>query len=561
MKRLPLLTAFIAVLLFSCKDNGVEGLPVPKDALLVVHVNTSSLTSKLSWKEIKETDWFKEMSSKQHDSLAQQIFADPETSGVDVKSDFVYFMKKQGRGGYMAVEGKLKDAAAFEAMLKKMHSGATTEKDGDLRFMKGEDNAVIAWTDNKFYGIVDAPFFAQMNPMGMPRGNEGAHNSFPTDSLKQFAKDLVGLKSDNSIEKDDRFNDMMKESGDVHFWVNSEQYTSSLGGGMLSMMKMNTLFQGNAAAMTLNFDQGKISVKSKQYLGEEMQKIFDKSESKNVSAAVINRIPSQNVIGVVAMNVDPAGIREFLKAAGLDGMVNGFLGQVNYSLDELLTATKGEFIFAVTDLQMQQKAITVPKEYEQYMDKDQMRNMTTTRPDMKILFATSVNNRTSFEKLINIAKEKMGPATSGVNFKLGDQWFVAGNNTEYNDQFLAGGDHKVPFADKISGHPFGAFVDLQKIFQSTSTVMKTAADSAEYNINTKMWRDVTATGGEYKKGMITSSIEINLVDQSVNSLKQLNQYGNQMSAARKLRVPKLDAHSDSTTVFTPPAEGKEKTNQ
>ncbi|MFL5811584.1 MAG: DUF4836 family protein, partial [Flavisolibacter sp.] len=422
MKRLPLLTAVIAVILFSCKDKGVEGLAVPKDALLVVHVNTSSLTSKLSWKEIQETDWFREMASRQHDSLAQKIFADPESSGVDIKSDFVYFMKKQGRGGYMTVEGKLKDAAAFEAMVKKMHNGATTEKDGDLKFIKGDDNAVIAWTDKMFFGVVDAPFFAQMNPMG--RGN-GGNASYPVDSLKQFAKDLAAMKSDNSINKDDRFSDLMKESGDVHFWINSEQYSSTLGGGMLSMMKMGALFQGNAAAMTLNFDNGKISVKSKQYLGEEMQKIFDKSSSSNVSAAVINRIPSGNVIAVFAMNVDPAGIREFLKVAGLDGMVNGFLGQLNYSLDELIAAIKGEFVFAVSDLQMKQQAMTVPKEYEQYMNKEHMQNMTTTKPDMKMIFATSVNNRPSFEKLVNILKEKMGAETAMVNYKLGDQWFVA----------------------------------------------------------------------------------------------------------------------------------------
>ena len=559
MKRLPLLTALVTVLLFSCKDKGVSGLAIPKDALLVVHVNTSSLTSKLSWKEIRETDWFREMASKQHDSLAQQIFADPEKSGVDVKSDFIYFMKKQGRGGYMAVEGKLKDATAFEAMLKQMHHNAATEKDGDLKFMKGEDNAVIAWTDKKFYGIIDAPFFAHMNPM--MGGNGAANASFPVDSLKQFAKDLTALKSDNSLDKDDRFNDLMKESGDVHFWMNSEQYTSTLGGGMLSMMKINTLFQGNAAAMTLNFDQGKISVKSNQYLGPEMQKIFDKSTSKNVSASLINRIPSQNVVGALAINIDPAGIREFLRAAGLDGMVNGFLGQVNYSLDELINATKGEFLVAVSDLQMKEQAVTLPPGYEKYMDKNQIQNMRTTKPDMKLIFATSVNDRASFEKLINISKEKMGPATASVNFKLNDQWFVAGNNAEAVDQFLAGGNHNIPFADKISGHPFGLFVDIQKILQSGRTMLKNAADSAEYNVNSKMWRDITATGGEYKNASITSSMEVNLVDQSTNSLKQLNQYGNQMSAAKKLRVPQLDMHSDSTTVFNVPLDTTVHTNQ
>ena len=58
------------------------------------------------------------------------------------------------------------------------------------------------------------------------------------------------------------------------------------------MLKMNTLFQGNAATYTLNFDNGKITVKTKAYFGDEMAKVIDKFETKKISEAVINRIPS-----------------------------------------------------------------------------------------------------------------------------------------------------------------------------------------------------------------------------------------------------------------------------
>jgi len=32
---------------------------IPSNALMVLHINTKSLTAKLSWNDIKQTNWFK----------------------------------------------------------------------------------------------------------------------------------------------------------------------------------------------------------------------------------------------------------------------------------------------------------------------------------------------------------------------------------------------------------------------------------------------------------------------------------------------------------------------
>ena len=63
---------------------------MPKDAGFVMHINSSSLSSKLSWEEISQTNWFKEMPRKPTDSLAQKLLDDPSNSGIDTKKDFVY---------------------------------------------------------------------------------------------------------------------------------------------------------------------------------------------------------------------------------------------------------------------------------------------------------------------------------------------------------------------------------------------------------------------------------------------------------------------------------------
>ena len=82
MKRLPILTVvalFATVFFVSCKNSGGgSDLPIPKDAAMVFYLNTSSLTSKLSWDEIKQSSWFQESYKKESDSFSKNIMDNPE---------------------------------------------------------------------------------------------------------------------------------------------------------------------------------------------------------------------------------------------------------------------------------------------------------------------------------------------------------------------------------------------------------------------------------------------------------------------------------------------------
>ncbi|RYF86919.1 MAG: DUF4836 family protein, partial [Chitinophagaceae bacterium] len=169
--------------------------------------------------------------------------------------------------------------------------------------------------------------------------------------MKVFVKQVMSVSGDESLFNDDRFANVMKEESDMHFWLNTGVLYSDMA-GMLSMMKIGSLLEDNVTAASVNFEDGKIAAKMKQYYGKEMQKAMDKWKFKNVDAAVINRIPSENVIGAMAMNMDPQGLREFMKALGVDGFINMALQKMDMTMDEILSATKGEFVMALTDLQM-----------------------------------------------------------------------------------------------------------------------------------------------------------------------------------------------------------------
>ena len=88
-------------------------------------------------------------------------------------------------------------------------------------------------------------------------------------------------------------------------------------------------------------------------------------------------------------------------------------------------------------------------------------------------------------------------------------------------------------ADKISGHPFGLYIDIQKIIKSTESSVTDSSGKAAMTASANMWQDVIATGGTYKDKAIDFQFEINLVDKNTNSLKQLNQYINTYTRSRR----------------------------
>jgi hypothetical protein len=553
-----LILSACALLIAACgKKGGKSGLMVPKDAAIVVHINSQSLTSKLSWEEIRQTNWFKEMSKEATDTLAKQLLADPASSGIDTKADLVFYMKRQGRGGYLVFEGGITDAAAFEKMLKEVKKESVSsevKKDGDFSYMAAENQGIVLWNKSNFAYLASTPLPDMKGVWG--QGGSSVTNNFPNDSLLIFGKKALTLTSSDNLDSDSRFADLVKDGSDAHVWMNLAGYYGDMG-AMMSMMKINILFQDNVSATSINFDNGKITAKSKQYYGEEMRNLLSKYKPTNISADVINRIPSTDVAAVMAFNYPPDGLLAFLKVIGVDGMANSFLADMNYSIEEFVKANKGEVLLAVTDISMVPKQDTID-----YGNGMKPYVHTSTRPDMKVLFATAVNDKAAFEKLVTIAWEtskKMG-ANDGmpeISYKVENNWFAASNSADHTNKFLAGGNNKLAFVDKITGHPFGFYVDIQKIIQSTAGSMADDdGDKAAVDASLKMWQDVVASGGDYKDKSVSFDFEINLVDKSTNSLKQLNQYIDKMAAIKKEKDKRYQdiIIQDSSITVPPPVK-------
>lgn len=543
MQRKPLfslLLSAIIVLLFACKGGADKSaVAVPNDASLVFHINAPSLSKKLPWEEIRKSGWFKEAYAEATDTLAKKMLDNPENSGINVEGDLVFFMKKVGQGGYMVFEGLLKDPAAFEKFNKEMNKDAAVTKDGEYSVIRLNDKkTVLAWTPTKFVYVIDAAFMGSKGGSPFGTGNSFQEpQNLSADSLLIFGKELFNLPSDKSMYKDDRFASIMKETGDLHVWINNEKTYSDLAGGMLDMLKMNILFDKNATGMVVSFDDGKISVKSKQFFNEDVLKLFKKYPSKEVSADLFNRIPSQNVLAAFAMNYPPEGLKEFLKLIGVDGLANSQLQKMGYSIDEFVKANKGDIVIAVSDFNMKTSTTNIPGE-----EGAAPQSFTNTTPDAKVLFGVSINDKAAFDKLIGVIKGQIPEIPEGggipkINYNLNKDWFAIGTDQDYVSKFLAGGNNNNPYASKLSGHAYAGYLDFQKIITAIGATEKDSTDRAAFDASLKVWQDAIMTGDPLKGDALTYDITVNFVDKSTNSLKQLNAYFDKLSALKKNKQP------------------------
>jgi hypothetical protein len=259
------------------------------------------------------------------------------------------------------------------------------------------------------------------------------------------------------------------------------------------------------------------------YSNKEMREIMKKYSGESLDTKLVQRIPSDNIVGLLASNYKPEGLKELLKLGGLDGMVNSFLGDYHLTLDEIVNAAKGDFLVSVSDLGLTKRKISLGPG---------MDSLPTSGPTANVLVVMSVKDKAPFEKIMDAA-QRLGSSSQmpmPVTFKLTNDFFVAGSNPVFVDEFLKGGSHDFPFLSKISGHPVGFYLDFSKMI--TSLRGDTTGNDV-LSSSASVWKDLVVTGGEFKDDAIQENVEVNLVDQNTNSLQQLNSYIEKLAAGRK----------------------------
>ena len=130
--RNALLTVFSVLIFASCTKTNKEGKFIPKNAAIAVLVNGASLSTKLPWDDVKQNELFKQMyADTSIPAFVKQALDNPDNSGIDTKTDLLFFAQKDTIGGIVAFTGTIKDAEKFKLFtLDVTKGGVQSERDG-----------------------------------------------------------------------------------------------------------------------------------------------------------------------------------------------------------------------------------------------------------------------------------------------------------------------------------------------------------------------------------------------------------------------------------------------
>lgn len=542
-KSTVLLIAIVSIFIISCGSKKTAGIAIPKDAAVAVQFNTASLSTKLSLSDIKASELYKilesETDSKDLTELQKNLLENPENSGLDLKSNFTFFYEVKDDYGYSVFQGKLADPQKFETTIKELAKGPGFSKSGDINYT-GEDENCLTWNKDRFMIVVATP--APKNVNSFTYDAEENIKPLTLDSIVNYAKGIYGLKSSASMGNDDRFSTLLKETGDIHvFYKNDAFMDEKLG--MLKMLKAGSILQGNAAGMTVNFENGKLSVNSKSWYGKELTEFMKKFQPGDFDASMLKRIPSNNLAAMLAFNYPPQAVQELFQLLGVEGLLNVFTEKLGVSLADFVKANKGDLLLAVSDFVVKEKATSNTQ------GDGEPNSFSSTVPDANIIFAASVKDKAAFTKIFDvvkneIVKEEGEEALQKVKYAFTDNWLVLGNQQNAVDGFASGSaNSSFPLASQITGHPFGGFIDFQKIAAGIP-MPKEGDENPVSKVENKMvsklaanWENLIFYGGEMKDNATIGHFEINLKDKATNSLKQFFSFMSSM-AVEKMKEEK-----------------------
>ncbi|CAN5317782.1 hypothetical protein BH20BAC1_BH20BAC1_18210 [soil metagenome] len=540
------------ILFSSCRRGDDRGKMIPGDALFAAVINTEDLKDKLSWDEIKQSDWFNRMyNDTATEDWLKKIFDNPDASGIDTQAGFIFFVTKSSDNYDIVFEGKLKNESDFEKFNQNLDRSATLKGEGGVKLYSIKNKTVAGWNDENFVFITSSGALARNLPPQLDslRDEYLLQETPDANELSARCLKLFSLKKDSSLAQNKIFVNLLKEKGDIHGWMNIEQIVKNTGGmAMVGMFKLDLFFRENISTYTLNFEDGKIDVKQHAYVNKEFTDFLQKYKSDELNTDLLSLIPSQDIIGAGAMNFNPEGLKELIKLTGMDGMLNSFISGLGFNLDDFVNAQNGDIMVAITDLAFTQDSVTIPEESGVIKKRENANG--------RFIFSAGVRDKQSFQKLIHAGEElnkSMPMKKDRIAYNMNDEYFVMGNNQEIINQFLGGNKNAADFTDRLKGHPVGAYIDFQKILKAISdgSPIRDTSATEVLEASKKLWQNGVFTGGDWDGDAMTAHYEINLVDKQTNSLKQLNQYFNYLSKfASSSKMKMKNFSSDSTMIVT-----------
>lgn len=531
---------------------------LPEKAGIVIDIDGSSLSQKMSWKELMTMKMFDSLLKKAEPGTRKMI-TDPSETGINFRDHlYLVFDFAEDAEGFLAFYGKVLDENKLSTLLNKARIKEVMKKtSGENKMIIGKD-FVFGW--NKTVFVLHAGADLKENETN---AKQQTLSKKEQARLEKKCNELLTIKTKNIYSTNKHFENLVKEKADMRIWVEMEKMNGfRKGKNPFSMFGIRNDYQGKYKTAVVNFEDGKIVSKGYTYYSDEISASIQKMYAEKLNTELIKKIPAGNLLGLWSMSFNPDAISELLEKTGIWKELMKAEEEMDFDPGIFLDNLKGDILFSVS----------MPDPPQEISEEGAEKNPFA---GMQVYFAATVKDEKKVNRLIDSLKLVMeekkkarkenedvieidtlarrAPVVTFPDSLVRDEEVIDEEvyTTQKNDMFKnLKPAHKVengvfifslndkhleefgasttPVYDKIineyGNYPMLLTIDLKTIFSIALSSMQKARhyeEDAEMYSFFEVFDKWVIAGGKFENGRVQTMQEIKFASPGENSLKQI----------------------------------------
>ncbi|MFI5187648.1 MAG: DUF4836 family protein [Chitinophagales bacterium] len=533
----------ITILLFTCfgasgifsQTNSVLNY-LPSDARMIIKINPVSLRQKIKWDDLLKYKMFEDL-VKKTPREGKDFLNNPEHTGIDLNQGLFLAVpeNKSNEKPSPVFYGSLSNPSDFAAMVKQLNPEIKPIKilNGNLLIDK---NTAFAW-NHEIFIITGSDLKEDTANQDLT-----AKASAELMKTKQLTEKCKLLLSKRSVAfGNEQFLSLIKEDGDLLLWIDnaltSQPNKNSKVPEAFGMLNKSFMPKGNFSSGVINFENGKVVARMKQYIPGSLDSLYKKYPVKNINTELVKKLPAGHPIFLCSFRFSPEMIKENLVRSGADKLLDSMSKQ-KVKIEDILPAIKGDVLLAVL------KADEVAEED----------SVTRGMNGIEFFVTGSINDKEKFNSLSALLQNKkqdstkMKPAKKMKPLVLSNgSVFVVSLSQMAAQNFLASAGNNEEMGkmiDPYKNNPSACIIDLKTVFGFAAQSMlknKTEEEVKQASEVLGMFDKLVSYGGQHDDKSMSSTVELTLTNKDENSLKQ---FMNLLNLIYSLKPKKSMAYND-----------------
>ncbi len=539
---------------------------LPGNALMIMNFNVVRLAGKIPAETLQKNIIYQEM-MKDSKMPIGALLKEPLKSGIDffpgiflvMTNDAQHELPNPGINIFI----KLSNADVFTAKMKELfkENADAIKSFGTDNIIQSEKGMTLGWNKEVFVMTSSYDRKIKEELLSLPSYDSATvyvdtvavatDNSPQPDyekkeeeiqerlklSQRNICFNLLAPTSANNLLANKQFATLMNTAADIRTWNNGT--TNPLFGNKMAGLfgaglgKLKGLM-GVSKTTALNFENGKVVAVNNNYVSAEVAAIYQKYSIAPISTRLSGRLPAGKLLGMMNVSYNPQMGMELLQQTGLKEMLSDLKKPMPFDINLLYSALGSNMMVAV-----------VKAEEGSLMD-----SVTKAMDGMQVVAAMEINNKEKFnelkrsidhliDSLKNGKEEKMKKGPIPV-VRYNDSLVVVSLSSDVANAFLNKSTMGTSpeWLQSKSEYPMLMNINMRELLKMVLGKKMSSQSGKEELQFLEMFDQFMMYGGKFENESLTTTTEFKFSNAADNSLKQLVELINMMTAGKEGKMQK-----------------------